>query len=57
MRPFPVLVALLLAALVASLAEAERWSSDVLLLALMAWLAIALVAFNWWELWDSRHER
>jgi hypothetical protein len=57
MRPFPLLVAFLLAVLVASVAEAEKWSSDVLVLALMAWLAIALVAFNWWELWASRHDR
>ena len=57
MRPFPVLLALLTALLVASVAEAENWSTDVLVLALMAWLAIALVAFNWWELWASRHDR
>jgi hypothetical protein len=57
MRPFPILAALLTAALVASVAEAESWLGDALLLTLMACLATAVVAFNWWELWSSRHER
>jgi hypothetical protein len=57
MHPFPALVALLFAGLVASLAAAEHWSTDVLVVALMACLASALVAFNWWELWASRDER
>jgi len=57
MRPFPALVALLFAGLVASVAAAEHWSADLLVVALMACLASALVAFNWWELWANRHER
>jgi hypothetical protein len=57
MRPFPALVALFLAGLVASVAAVERWPTDLLVIALMACLASALVAFNWWELWASRHER
>jgi len=57
MRPFPALAALLFAGLVASVSAAEHWSTDVLVVALMACLASALVAFNWWELWAGRHER
>jgi hypothetical protein len=57
MRSFPALVAVLLAGLVASVGKAEHWSADILVVALMACLASALVAFNWWELWAGRHER
>ena len=57
MRPFPLLAALLTAALVASVADAQSWLGDGFVLVLMACLATAVVAFNWWELWSSRHER
>jgi hypothetical protein len=57
MHPFPLLAAVLIAALVATVAEAKSWLGDGLVLVLMACLAAALVAFSWWELWSSRHER
>jgi hypothetical protein len=56
MRPFPLLAAVLIAGLVASVAEAESWFNDVLLLVLMACLATTLVGLNWWELWSTRDE-
>jgi hypothetical protein len=57
MRPFPILAAVLLTVAVASIAEAESWFGDSLVLVLMACLATALVALSWWELWSTRHER
>jgi hypothetical protein len=57
MHPFPLLVAALVAVLAATIAEAESWLGDGLVLVLMACLATGLVAFSWWELWSSRHER
>jgi hypothetical protein len=57
MRPFPLLAAVLIAGLVASVAEAESWFNDVLVLALMACLATTVVGLNWWELWSTREER
>jgi hypothetical protein len=55
MRPFPILSAVLIAVLVASVAKAEN-QLGALVLVLMACLATALVAFNWWELWSSRDD-
>jgi hypothetical protein len=57
MRPFPMLPAVLIAVLVASVAEVEGWLGDGAVLALLACLATALVAFNWWELWATRDDR
>ena len=57
MRPVQVLSVMLIAALVATIAEAEGWFGDTVVLALLASLAMALVAFNWWELWSSRDDR
>jgi hypothetical protein len=56
MHPFPPVVAVLIAGVVASVVEAEHWSADILVVALAACLASALVAFNWWELWAGRDE-
>ena len=57
MRPVQVLSALLITALVATVAAAEGWFGDTIVLALLASLAMAVVAFNWWELWSHRHDR
>jgi hypothetical protein len=57
MRPFPILAAVFTTVLVASAAHAESRLDDSLVLVLAACLATALVAFSWWELWSSRHER
>jgi hypothetical protein len=57
MRPFPILAAVLMAVLVASVAEAGSWLGDRVVLVLMACLATAVVAANWWELWSSRDDR
>ena len=35
----------------------EHWFGDKAVLVLAVYLAIAIVAFNWWELWRSRRER
>jgi hypothetical protein len=57
MHPLPLLLTFLVAVLAASVAEAESWLGDGLVLVLAASLGAALVAFSWWELWSSRHER
>jgi sugar phosphate permease len=56
MRPFPLLAALTAAVLVGTVIDPEHWFGDKVLLVVAAYVAIALVAFNWWELWRSRHE-
>jgi hypothetical protein len=56
MRPFPLLAALTAAVLVGTVVDPEHWFGDKALLVLAAYLGIAVVAFNWWELWRSRHE-
>jgi len=57
MRPFPLLAALAAAVLVGTVVDPEHWFGDKVLLVVAAYVAIALVAFNWWELWRTRHER
>ena len=58
MRPFPLLAAMLVAAVLAgTLVEAEHWFGGNPLLVAAAALAAAVVAFNWCELWATRHDR
>ena len=57
MHTLPLLLAALVAILAASVAEAAHWLGDGLILVVMACVATALVVFNWWELWSSRHDR
>jgi sugar phosphate permease len=54
MRPFPLLAALTAAVLVGTVIDPEHWFGDKAMLVVAAYLAIALVAFNWWEFWRSR---
>ena len=57
MRPFPLLAAVTAAVLVGTVVDPENWFGNKVLLVLAAYLAIALVAFNWWEFWCTRRER
>jgi sugar phosphate permease len=57
MRLFPVLVAVAAAVLVGTVVDPEHWFGDKVLLVVAAYLAVALVAFNWWELWRTGRER
>jgi sugar phosphate permease len=57
MRPFPVLAAVTAAVLVGTVVDPEHWFGDKVMLVVAAYLAIALVAFNWWEFWSTRDER
>ena len=58
MRPFPALAAVMTAAVViGTLVDPEHWFGDKVALVLVAYLAAAFVAFNWWELWSRRDER
>jgi hypothetical protein len=57
MRPFPILAALLSAAvLAATVVDPEHWFSDNMIIAVAASVAAAFVAFSWWELWADRHD-
>ena len=56
MRPFPVLAAVVAAVLIGTVVDPENWFGDKVMLVVAADLAIALVAFNWWEFWRSRDE-
>jgi hypothetical protein len=57
MRPFPLLAALMTAAIVAGAAlDPEHWFGDNALLVAVASLAFASVAFSWWELWSSARQ-
>jgi hypothetical protein len=57
MRSFPLLAAVTAAVLIATVVDPEQWFGDKVMLVVIADLAIALVAFNWWEFWSARHER
>jgi sugar phosphate permease len=57
MRPFPLLAAVTAAVLVGTVVDPEHWFGDKAVLVVAAYLAIAIVAFNWWELWRTRRER
>jgi hypothetical protein len=59
MRPFPTLLAAVLTAavLAAALVDPARWFSDNMITAAPASVAAAFVAFSWWELWSTRHDR
>jgi hypothetical protein len=58
MRPFPMLAGLMAAALLAAaVLHPEAWLSDTVLIAVAASLAATFAAFNWWELWTTRHDR
>ena len=58
MRPFPLLAAVLAATLLAAtLVAPELWFSDKTIIAAAASVAAAFVAFSWWELWSTRHDR
>jgi len=58
MRPVPILAAMLMAALIAgTLVDVEHWFGGNLLAVAAAAVAASVVAFNWCELWVTRHER
>jgi hypothetical protein len=58
MRPFPVIAALATsAALLAALVNAQHWFGGHVVLAVVIYLAVGTVAFNWGELWLERHDR
>jgi sugar phosphate permease len=57
MRPFPLLAAVTAAVLVGTVIDPEHWFGDKAVFVVAVYLAIAIVAFNWWELWRTRHER
>jgi sugar phosphate permease len=57
MRPFPLPAAVIAAVLIGTVVDPENWFGDKVMLVVAAYLAIALVAFNWWEFWSTRHER
>ena len=57
MRPFPILAALLVAAiLTGTVVDPENWFGDKFSLVVVASVAAAFVAFNWWELWSTRDD-
>jgi hypothetical protein len=58
MRAFPILAAMLIAASVAgTVVDVEDWFGGNPIAVAAAALAAAVVAFNWCELWATRHER
>jgi hypothetical protein len=58
MRPFPFVAALALsAALLAAMVDLEHWFGGHVVLAVVVYLAVATVAFNWGELWITRHDQ
>jgi hypothetical protein len=58
MRPFPVLAAVITAAVVVvTLVDPANWFGDNAVVVVVTSLATAVIAFNWWELWSTRHER
>ena len=58
MRPFPVIAALALsAALLGAVVNLEHWFGGHAMLAVVVYLAIATVAFNWGELYVTRHDQ
>ena len=57
MRPFPILAAVLSAAvLTATVVDPAHWFSDNMIIAVAASVAAAFAAFSWWELWADRHD-
>jgi sugar phosphate permease len=54
MRPLPLIAAVTAAVLVGTVVDPENWFGDKVLLVVTAYLAFALVAFNWWEFWRTR---
>jgi hypothetical protein len=58
MRPFPIVAALALsAAALGMLVNSEHWFGGHVVLAVVVYLAVATAAFNWHELWVTRHEQ
>jgi hypothetical protein len=58
MRPFPVVAALALsAALLGALVNLEGWFGGHVVLAVVVYLAVATVAFNWGELYVTRDDQ
>jgi hypothetical protein len=59
MRPFPIMAAAAVMTLLvtAAVVHPERWFGDTVLIGVVTSLAAAFVAFNWWELWSTRHDR
>jgi hypothetical protein len=58
MRPFPVIAALALsAALLGALVNLEGWFGGHVALVVVVYLAVATVAFNWGELYVTRHDQ
>ena len=57
MRPFPILAAVMAAALLAAtIVDPERWFSDKVIVAVAFSVAAAFIAFSWWELWATRDD-
>ena len=58
MRPVLLLAALLAAAvLIGTLLDPANWFGDKGVLVVVAAVATAWIAFNWWELWSTGQER
>jgi hypothetical protein len=58
MRPFPLMAAMIVAAAIAgALVDAEHLFGGSVVAVGAAALAAAVVAFNWCELWVTRHDR
>jgi hypothetical protein len=58
MRPFPLLAVLLSTAFVAAtVVDPEHWFGDGAVIVAVSLLAGGFVAFSWWDLWSTRHER
>ena len=58
MHPFPILAAMICAAALAgAVVDIEQWFGGNVIAVAAAALAAAVVAFNWCELWATRHER
>jgi hypothetical protein len=58
MRTFPALAAVVTAAVVIAIViDSENWFRDHFVLVVIGCLAVALVGFNWWEVWSTRHQR
>jgi hypothetical protein len=58
MRPVPIFAAMLMAALLAgTVVDVEHWFGGNVFAVAAAAFAAAVVAYNWCELWITRHER
>jgi len=58
MRPLPILAVLLSTAFVAAtVVDPENWFGDGAVIVAVSLLAGSFVAFSWWDLWSTRHER